>query len=185
MPNYRRWHIEGGVYFFTLVAEGRREIFCTPTSRSLLRVAIEAMQSLRPFEIDAMVLVRDHIHMILRLPPGDSDFSKRLAGIKYRFTKDYLAAGGTESPATDGAKKHRLRGVWQRRFYEHLIRDSEDYRRHVDYVHINPVKHGLVKWPRDWPWSTFHRWARAGEYDSDWCGHVELPGDVYLEPDTW
>ena len=185
MPNYRRWKIEGGVYFFTLVTHGRRPVFAAESARALLRKAFEAAQARRPFKLDAIVLLPDHLHMIWRLPDGDSDFSRRIAAIKYAFTRSYLGTGGMESPPPNGAKRHRNRGVWQKRFYEHCIRDSRDFKRHLDYIHVNPVKHGLVAWPRDWAWSTFHRYFQQGEYERDWCGRFELPGDVYVEPDAW
>lgn len=185
MPNYRRWKVEGGVYFFTLVTQERQALFQMGESRARLRRAIAAVRALRAFVLDAIVLLPDHLHMIMRLPPGDLDFSRRLGAIKYAFTRSHLAGGGTEARVGDGASRHRHRGVWQRRFYEHLIRDSRDFQRHVDYIHINPVKHEYVARPIDWPWSTFHRYLRLGEYNEEWCGHVELPGDVYIEPDTW
>ena len=112
------------------------------------------------------------------MPEGDLDYSSRVSGFKKRFTRAYLAAGGTEGVPPGGQRRHRLRGVWQRRFWEHTIRDARDFRMHLDYIHANPVKHGLVEWPRDWPWSTFHRYVRQGWYDVDWRGRIDLPGSV-------
>ena len=97
----------------------------------------------------------------------------------------YLASGGTEADGTPSRSRHRLRGVWQKQFWEHTIRDYRDTRRHLDYIHANPVKHGLVDRQRDWQYSTFARFVRLGEYAEDWCGHVKLPGGVDIEPDAW
>ena len=159
MPNYRRWRIEGGTYSFTVVTHQRRPIFGVPLWRRLLREAIERVQGEHPFDLRAIVLLPDHLHMLWRLPEGDSDYSTRLAVVKKRFTDTYLAAGGTEGTSTPSREKHRLRGVWEKRFYEHSIRDYKDYKRHLDYIHSNPVKHGLVSMPKDWPYSSFHRYT--------------------------
>ncbi len=185
MPSYRRWRQEGGIFFFTLVTHRRNPLFGRPFARRLLRQAILTVQQDRPFEIRAMVLLPDHMHMLWQLPEGDYDFSTRLSLIKRRFTQTYLAAGGIEADSSPSRTRHRLRGVWQKQFWEHTIRSYRDYKLHLDYIHANPVKHGLVAWPKDWPHSTFHKFLRAGEYDSDWCGHVNIPGGADVEPDTW
>ena len=182
MPSYRRWRIEGGAYFFVVVTHERRHIFARSQARRLLREAIATTQRKRPFAMEAIVLLPDHLHMIWRLPEGESDFSTRMALIKKRFTVAYLTSGGGEGAATASRANHRLRGVWEKRFYEHAIRSAKDYRMHFDYVHLNPVKHGLVAMPREWSFSSFHRYVRAGMYEKDWCGDQRLPGVVYLEP---
>jgi putative transposase len=112
------------------------------------------------------------------MPEGDTDYSMRIAGWKRRFTRSWLASGGREGPLLPGEARQRCRGVWQRRFWEHTIRDAADFHRHVDYIHINPVKHELAQRPADWPWSTFHRYLRQGRYEPDWYGQVDLPGNV-------
>ena len=185
MPNYRRWKAEGAVYFFTIVTHERRGILTTPFARSCLRTAFRECRARHPFELPAIVLLPDHLHLVIRLAPGECDYSKRISSIKGCFTRVYLGGMGAEGTATASRRRQRYRGVWQKRFYEHCIRDSRDNLRHIDYIHANPVKHGLVRLARDWPWSTFHRYVKLGEYPLDWCGHVELPGEVYLEPDTW
>jgi putative transposase len=185
MPDYRRWRAEGGVFFFTVVTHQRQPIFSAPLALRLLRNAIAGVRHKRPFELRAIVLLPDHLHMLWRLPEGDAEYSTRMGLIKKRFTSTYLAAGGREGASTASRRKHRIRGVWQKRFIEHTIRDYADYKRHLDYIHANPVKHGLVSMPREWPHSSFHRHVRAGEYDLDWCGHVELPGGLNLEPEDW
>jgi len=185
MPSYRRWRKEGGMFFFTLVTHKRRPLFDLPFARRQLREAIRAVRQARPFELRAMVLLPDHLHMLWRLPEGDAGYSTRVALIKRHFTRAYLARGGTETGGSPSRARHRLRGVWQKQFWEHAIRDYRDYRLHLDYIHANPVKHGLVGFPKDWPYSTFTRYVRLGEYDPDWCGHVKLPGGVDMEPDAW
>jgi len=185
MPNYRRWRKEGGMFFFTLVTHRRRPLFNVPSARRLLREAITTVRRNHAFELRAMVLLPDHLHMLLSLPEGDAGYATRLALIKRHFTIAYLASGGTEADGSPSRACHRLRGVWQKRFWEHTIRDYRDYKRHLDYIHANPVKHGLVVWPKNWPYSTFARFVRLGEYSVDWCGHVTLPGGVDIEPDTW
>ena len=182
MPNYLRWRLEGGTYFFVVVTHERRPILSTSWARRLLREAIAATRRERPFAMEAIVLLPDHLHMIWRLPEGDSNFSARMALIKKRFTVAYLAAGGGQGASTSSRQKHRVRGVWEKRFYEHVLRTAEDYRMHFDYVHLNPVRHGLVSMPREWPFSSFHRYVRSGEYEKDWCGSQRLPGTIYLEP---
>ena len=139
----------------------------------------------RPFEQQAIVLLPDHLHVLWRLPEGDTDYSTRIAQLKKRFTRAYLAAGGREGRPTPSRRKHRVRGVWEKRFMEHTIRDYRDYKRHLDYIHANPVKHGPVSMPKDWPYSTFLQYVEAGEYDLNWCGDVGLPGGPGIEPDEW
>ena len=116
--------------------------------------------------------------MMWRLPLGDVDYSTRIAAIKKRFTRAYLSGGGREAVLSPGQRRHRRRGVWQERFWEHQIRSAKDFRLHLDYIHANPVKHGLVESPADWPHSSFHRYVEAGRYETDWCGQTDLPGNI-------
>ncbi len=121
----------------------------------------------------AIVLLYDHLHLILSLPSGDDDFSTRLASIKANFTRKYLSAGGEEQSISESRYRRGNRGVWQRRFYEHLIRDMDDLHRHLDYIHYNPVKHGLVRCPHAWEHSSFHRAVERMDYEPAWgccCG---------------
>jgi len=111
--------------------------------------------------------------MILQLPEDDSDFSTRIGGMKYSFTRSYLSAGGVEGASTLGRRRHRYRGVWQKRFYDHYIRDDRDFANHVEYIHYNPVKHGYVNSPGKWPWSSFHRYVRLGMCEPDWAGPAD------------
>jgi len=164
MANYRRLYAKGGTYFFTVVTQERRPIFSKEDSVKNLRESFETVMEKRPFTVDAVVVLPDHIHCIWSLPNNESDFSTRWKEIKYRFS-----INSRESfPPTDSMRKKKEKGLWQRRFWEHLIRDQDDFNRHVDYIHYNPVKHGLVKRPMDWPHGSFHRFVERGVYEEDW-----------------
>jgi len=173
------------MYFLTIVTHERRPLFAEPTARRLLREAHAFVRKDRPFESRAIVLMPDHLHVIWRLPDGDCDYPTRIAILKKRFTEGFLAAGGKEGKTTPSRAKHRVRGVWEKRYYEHTIRNFWDYQRHFDYIHLNPVKHGYVARPGDWPWSTFAKYVKEGVYEATWLGHVELPGGWSVEPDQW
>ena len=164
MTNYRRSKFCGGCYFFTVVTHQRGSFLVDDLSRACLRSAWRSVRRDRPFELVALCLLPDHLHCLWRLPDGDSDFSQRWLLIKKGFTRRYLKAGGCESAQSPSRRTKRERGIWQRRFWEHQIRDEEDLHKHVDYIHYNPVKHGLVKAVEDWPWSTYHRFVREGFY---------------------
>jgi putative transposase len=118
--------------------------------------------------INAIVLLPDHLHTIWTLPPGDVDYSGRWNWIKHEFTRLWLEGIGTESKISESRRREGRRGVWQPRFWEHTIESDEDFERHFDYLHYNPVKHGLAASPGDWKWSSFHRWVRLGVYPRDW-----------------
>ena len=132
-----------------------------------MRVAIETVQSRRPFVIAALVLLPDHLHAIFKLPSEDEDFSTRISVMKVLFSKRIVAVD--ESLSTSRTLR-RERDIWQRRFYEHIIRDERDLQNHIDYVHINPVKHGYVERVQDWPHSSFHRYVREGKLPINWAG---------------
>jgi putative transposase len=172
MSDYRRWYVPGGTYFFTLVSCHRYPYFRDAAARTLLGQAFRAAQQERPFEVVAIVLLPDHLHCLWTLPAGDDDYSSRWKDIKDRFTVDWLAAGGHEERVTKSQMRRGHRGIWQRRFWEHTIDDELDLERHFDYIHFNPVKHGLVSRAVDWPWSSFHRHLAAGHYPAEW-GRVE------------
>jgi len=172
MPDYRRNRIPGGTYFFTVnLLERSSSVLVNHIDA--LRDAVRMVRVRHSFHIDAWVVLPDHMHAIWTLPDGDSDYSGRWKAIKIAFTKAL--------PKTEGISPVRAargeRGIWQRRFWEHTIRDEEDYSAHMDYVHINPVKHGLVSHVRDWPHSSFHRCVSRGVYAPDWAGQgsYELP----------
>ena len=170
MSRYRRAKTEGATYFFTVVTYRRQAILCDEIVRAALRDAILSVREKRPFEIDAWVLLPDHLHCIWTLPSGDADFSTRWGMIKRRVS---LVCGDDykRSEWINASKRtHRESTFWQRRFWEHQIRDEKDVARHVDYIHFNPVKHGLCKRVVDWPHSTFHRYVARGVYAMDWVG---------------
>jgi putative transposase len=178
MPNYRRWYVPGGTYFFTLVTHCRRSILTTDLARKCLGDAIRQVRAKTPFETVAVVLLPDHLHTVWTLPPGDSDFSGRWGRIKEAFTRAYLKGGGSEASRDASRARKRERGVWQHRFWEHAVRDENDLSRCVDYIHWNPVKHGLAARAADYPWSSFHKFMESGEYTEDWgSGEVsDIPG---------
>lgn len=168
MPNYRRANTAGGTYFFTVVTQGRRPFLVEPNARDTLRAVIAEVRRQYPFTIDAWVLLPEHIHCLWTLPDGDADFSRRWGLIKAGFSKamrESLSSDGSSSPSR---KRHREASIWQRRFWEHQIRNHNDFRAHMDYIHFNPVKHGLVKQATDWPYSTFHRYVAQGVYPDSW-----------------
>jgi putative transposase len=174
MPTYRRSYVPGGTYFFTVVTHQRQPILTSDLSRTCLRAALQAEQTVRPFDIVAFVLLPDHLHTVWALPGGDQNYSVRWQRIKGRFTDAYLAGGGSEAERLASRVRRKERGVWQRRFWEHAVRDEDDLKRCVDYIHGNPVKHGLVDRVAEYPWSSFHRWVRLGEYEPTW-GTAEVP----------
>ncbi len=169
MPEFTRAFAPGGTFFFTVVTHQRRPLFAAQRARTLLRRAMDTVRAHRPFQLDAIVLLPDHLHCIWTLPPDDTDFSTRWRKIKETFTREYLAAGGPESRVSAGQERKGLRGVWQQRFWEHTIRDETNFERHMNYIHFNPVKHGRATCPHNWPWSSFSRWVKQGAYDADWC----------------
>ncbi|HCO96245.1 MAG TPA: transposase [Phycisphaerales bacterium] len=164
MTQYRRAKFCGGYYFFTVVTYKRKRFLADDIARECLRSAWQNVRQNRPFEVTALCLLPDHLHCLWRLPEGDNDYSTRWMLIKKRFTRRYLKAGGYESGQSLSREKKRERGIWQRRFWEHQIREQEDLDKHVDYIHYNPLKHGLVKAVEDWPWSTYHKFVRDGFY---------------------
>jgi putative transposase len=135
----------------------------------LLRNSVGLVKQSHPFSIHGWVVLPDHLHCVIELPENDTDYSTRWRLIKMGFSKA-LPNLERRSPV----RQHRgERGIWQRRFWEHLIRDDTDYMAHMDYIHINPVKHGLVDSVAAWPHSTFHRWVKQGVYEPDWAGGRE------------
>jgi putative transposase len=164
MPNYRRANFPGGYYFFTLVTNNRRRLFDEDLARRCLRQAIEDARNRRPFEMTAFCLLPEHIHCLWKLLDGDCDFSIRWSAIKGGFSREFLKQGGQQGVIGRSRNSKGEASLWQRRFWEHQIRDPDDLQRHVDYIHYNPVKHGLVKIAEDWPWSTYHRFVEKGFY---------------------
>jgi len=164
MVRYRRNRVEAGTFFFTLALEDRRSTALIDHVDAL-RVAFRVARHERPFMIDAVVILPDHLHAILTLPEGDADFAGRWRRMKGHFSSGLLRAG-------IGIKRHANGelALWQRRYWEHTVRDENDFARHVDYIHYNPVKHGLVTRVQDWPHSSFHLYVRRGILPEDWAG---------------
>ncbi len=168
MPEYRRTQIGGATYFFTVVTFARRPILTTPAARRILHQAWIDVQARFPFIVDAVCLLPDHLHCIWTLPEVDANYSIRWKEIKRLFTKGYLQEIGPGDARNDSRNKRNEAAIWQRRFWDHMIRDEKDLAMHIEYIHYNPVKHGLVCRPGDWAWSSFHRYVRMGDYTSDW-----------------
>ncbi len=175
MVLYRRNRVAGGTYFFTVTLRNRSSDTLVQHV-DLLRDAFRSVRTERPFTIDAIVILPEHLHTIWTLPEGDADYSGRWRAIKSRFAHALRTTG--VSLTRDNRGEYRL---WQRRFWEHTIRDERDYAHHVAYCHWNPVKHGLVQRLADWPYSSFHRYVRLGLLPSDWAGDFAEPEDEYGE----
>jgi putative transposase len=170
------------MFFFTVVTYDRRPILTSDAGRQILRSAIQTVRDGRPFELFATVLLPDHWHLIMQLSRGDADYSIRMKQIKEEFTKSWLKAGLPEAQVTAAQAKKGERGIWQPRFWEHTIADERDLERCTDYIHWNPRKHRCVSRVRDWPWSSFHRFVRAGDYDIKWGG---MEPDIIGGEDAW
>jgi putative transposase len=170
MPDYRRAFTPGGTYFFTVVTDRRRPILCDPPVRAALREALRSVRAAHPFDIDSWVLLPDHLHCIWVLPDGDTAFPRRWAMVKRAVTQRCGSSLHVESWATPSKRRRHESTLWQRRYWEHQIRDAGDLNRHRDYLHWNPVKHGYVSRVSDWPYSTFHRFVRQEHYAPDWGG---------------
>jgi len=167
MPNYRRARVPGGQYFFTVALADRSSTLLVERI-DCLRSALHIARKARPFVMDAIVVLPDHLHCIWTLPDGDSNFAIRWAHVKTMFGRSLEKIDSLR----ESQAKRRERGIWQRRFWEHLIRNDEDQRRHLDYIHFNPVKHGWAKSPGEWPYSSFGRFVARGVYSGDWGGVV-------------
>jgi putative transposase len=172
MPNYRRARVPGGCWFFTVNLHDRRSSMLTDRIETL-REATRWTQEHYPLHIDAFVVLPEHIHAVWSLPAGDTDFSTRWRMIKSRFARSIP----NDEPRSHAQQARGERGIWQRRFWEHLIKDEADYARHIEYCYINPLKHGLVRRVQDWPHSSFHRDVRAGIFPEDWAGEMDLAGE--------
>jgi putative transposase len=172
---YRRNVAPGATFFFTVALADRRSTALIKHI-SVLRLAFRKARSERPFHIDAIVILPEHLHAIFTLPESDADFSHRWRRIKTVFTQGVIDAGEAL-----GRRDGTGRSLWQRRFWEHTIRDDADFSRHVDYVHHNPIKHGLALSPSQWPYSSLHRFIRQGIVPPDWGGAL-VGGDDRGEP---
>jgi len=160
----------GGIFFFTVALQDRRQTLLVDHI-DLLRSSIKHVQTFHPYEIDAAVILPDHLHMVWTLPKGDSDYPTRWRLIKSRFSRGLKVS----EQRTQSKRLKAEKGIWQRRYMEHTIRDEQDLAAHIDYIHFNPVKHGYVAKPTDWKHSSIHRYIRDGVLPADWGGPtVEL-----------
>jgi putative transposase len=182
MANYRRNFIKGGSFFFTAALADRRRSLLVDRI-DILREAFRQVKAVYPFHLDAMVILPEHLHCIWTLPLDDADYPGRWRRIKTAFSRSLP----NRYPRSRSQTLKNERGIWQRRYWEHTLRDEEDYRRHMDYIHYNPVKHGYVNCVADWPYSTFHRYVEAGIYPNDWAGNEETVdqefGEAMITPD--
>lgn len=176
MSNYRRAWISGGSYFFTLALADRSSHLLVEQS-GLLRSALAGARLAQPFRIDAIVILPEHLHMVCTLPDGDADYATRIARMKAGFSRSLAR---TEQVSTSRLRR-RERGIWQWRYWEHVVRDEADLRAHIDYVHYNPVKHGHVERVVQWPWSSFHQCVARGQLPADW-GDVSIEASPRMEP---
>ena len=167
MTDYRRNFLPGGAFFFTVNLAERRLRLLTDQIDALRRAFRETRRD-HPFTIDAIVVLPDHLHAVWTLPEGDANFATRWRLIKSAFSRSIA----TDERISQSRAAKGERGIWQRRYWEHTIRDCKDFARHVEYIHINPVKHRLVTRVRDWPYSSFHRMVKLGIYPEDWAGDV-------------
>ncbi len=158
--DYRRARVEGGTYFFAVVTHDRLPLFGLAENVERLRHALHHVKERYPFTVPACVALPDHLYCLWRLPEGDRDFS-----VRWRLVKQHVSHHVATRP------------FWQKRFWEHLIRDDEDYRRHLDYIHFNPVRHGWADRAANWPHSSFPEYAARGVYPADWGVAHEMEGE--------
>jgi len=179
MPEYRRVKLKGATYFFTLVTYERQRIFSSPESISILTDSINRIKTYHPFIIRAYCILPDHIHFIWSLPKNDNDYSKHISQIKRRFTNEYSKRFELSIMKSESRKERKESTLWQRRFWEHWIRNENDLNRHIDYIHYNPVKHGLVNRVKDWKHSSFYEFVDMGCYDSDWGENYQIDQEKF------
>jgi len=176
--HYRRLYIPGATYFFTLVAYNRQKIFSNSENIQLLKKSIITVKNKHPFTIDAIVVLPEHMHFLLTLPDEDQDFSTRIRLVKSEFSRKCTTNVGwvkNELCSFEPNKSRLLKQekhIWQRRFWEHLIRNEKDFESHMNYIHYNPVKHGLAASPKDWQYSSFHHCVTKGFYNISWGSDI-------------
>jgi putative transposase len=184
MPNYRR-HYDGTTWFFTVVTAGRRAYLTCAAERNALRDALQHCRQRYPFRIDAWVLLPDHLHAIWTMPETDTNYSRRWSIVKRIFTQRMRESTGEHSAAARqrivSSSDADRTSCWQPRFWAHRISGDRDFAQHIDYIHINPMKHGHVARVVDWTWSSFHRYARDGLYPVDWGGTIGVTSGVGRE----
>lgn len=186
MSDYRRWFVAGGSFFFTVVVNGRRRLFDNARAVTMLGNVLRDCHARWPVTVDAIVLLPDHLHTIWTMPSGDAQYPKRWGWIKKEFTKAWLALPAGQAPPdireraiSSSRNRERRRGLWQPRYWEHTLKDENDFERHFDYIHWNPVKHGHVNCPYEWPHSSFQRYVERGVYDRRWGCFTDTPPTAF------
>jgi putative transposase len=169
MSNYRRDNSQGATWFFTVVTYQRREFLCDDRVRVALRQAIRKVQTNYPFTIQAWVLLPDHFHCLWTLPEQDSNFQLRISLLKRFVTQACSEFLHRDSSSTASRRKRNESTIWQRRYWEHKLKTEKDFKHHMDYIHYNPVKHGLGQSPVEWPYSTIHQLIKKGIYAENWA----------------
>jgi putative transposase len=176
MPEYRRAYIPGSTVFLTLVTYQRRPLFTSENAIAHLRHALHTVLLETPFQFVAGVVLPDHLHFLWTLPANDSNYSRRIGRMKVLVTQALRGKRTLPTTVSLSRQKHRESDVWQRRFWEHTIQDEADFQKHFDYLHYNPVNHGLVNCPHEWEISSFHHWVSWGVYEETWgCGDQPDP----------
>ena len=173
---YRRSKTKGATYFFTVNLADRNQLYLVDYIESL-RIAFKQVKAKLDFKIDAIVILPDHLHTIWTLPIDDSDYPTRWRLIKSAFSKSLPKT----EVINDSRKNKSERGIWQRRYWEHQIRSEEDFKRHLDYIYYNPVKHNHVNKIIDWPHSSFHRDIKKGLYERDWGTEIHINAGEFLD----
>jgi len=168
MSEYRRFYREGSIIFLTIVTYNRQPIFKDEKNIALLRQVTAIVKSEMPFEILGAVILPDHLHFLWQLPPDNGDYSKRVGRLKALFTKSFKQKNNLIQEVPRSRIQHRESNIWQR-FWDHHIRNEQDFEQHLNYIHYNPVKHNLVSCPHFWQYSSFDLWVKKGVYSSQWA----------------
>jgi len=168
MPEYRRFLQKGGIVFLTIVTYNRQNIFAKDQNINILRKSVAKIKAEMPFTILGAVILPNHLHFLWQLPLNDDNYSKRVGKIKVDFTKKIGQKNIPSEIISASRQKHREKNIWQRRFWEHTIKDELDFQQHLDYIHYNPVKHGFVSCPHFWRYSSFSMWVEKKFYDREW-----------------
>ena len=168
MSNYRRLYFQGSTVFLTIVTYQRFPLFKNPDMIAKLRLAVSTVKKEKPFEIVGAVILPNHLHFIWSLHKNDSNYSQRIARMKVLFTRSIGRHLRSLDNISNSRRKHRESNVWQRCFWEHTIRDEKDLEKHLEYIHYNPVKHGLVSCPHHWEYSSLNKWVQKGLYPVEW-----------------
>jgi len=168
MPNYRRAYVPGGTFFITIVTYRRRSILAEPENVARLRTALRQVMGEAPFHIPAAVVLPDHAHFLWCLPQGDSNYPRRVGQMKILFTRSMQDQSESLNEISRSRHRHRESNIWQRRYWEHTVRNEDEFEAYLDYIHYNPVKHSLTTCPHLWPFSSFGSWVRAGYHAQQW-----------------